>query len=400
MATGRHDSFREVFMSRAGGQSVLTLVLAGWTVAACSFAPVSPAGPTGAAGSGGTSGGTSGSAGRSGVGTGGTGQGTGNGTGTGGDVGPMGGAGGDMTCGQSNTPLQMLPPDVLIVQDKSLSMNDDSNDKSCTGGCGANSKWSQVSAAIENVVMTTQANVDWGLKFFGNDNMCGVTAGATVGIAPNNYTAIQAAFSGTAPSSYTPTETAINSAVAYMQTLTDPNPKYLLLATDGLPNCPPGGGNATADDSPGAETAVTNAKAAGLSTFVVGIATTADAMATKTLNQMAMNGGVPQTGAATAYYAVSDTATLETALNSILSGIVSCSITLPPNPPANSTVGISVTTPSGDIAVAQDPTNGWSYAADMKSIVFNGSACASLMDGSYSNIIFSYTCAGGRIIIP
>jgi len=379
-------------MTWLASRSVSVVLLAGWAGAGCGFSPGNAGAPTGAGGAGATSG----SAGKSGSGTGGVGP----GTGLGGDVGPVGGAGGTASCGQSNTPLQMLPPDVLVVQDKSLSMNDDKNDKSCTGGCGANSKWSQVSAAIENVVMTTQANVNWGLKFFGSDTMCGVTAGATVGIAPNNYPAIQTAFVGTAPSSYTPTEAAINSAVAYMKTLTDPNPKYLLLATDGLPNCPPGGGNATADDSAGAETAVTNAKAAGFDTFVVGIATTADAMATATLNQMAMNGGVPQTGAATAYYAVSDTASLETALNSILSGIVSCTITLPPNPPANSTVGISVTTANGDIAVAPDPTNGWSYSADMKSILFNGTACASLMDGTYSNIIFSYTCTGGVIIIP
>lgn len=381
-------------MGQRGNVSFFVVALTSWGLSGCGFSPSSPTGTTGTGGAGATSG----AAGNSGVATGGAGgqkQGGG-----GGDIGIVGGAGGAPTCGQSNTPLQMLPPDVLVVQDKSLSMNDDSNDNACTGGCRANSKWSQVSAAIENVVMTTQATVNWGLKFFGNDNMCGVTAGATVGIATNNYTAIQAAFAGTAPSSYTPTETALNSAVAYLQTLTDPNPKYLLLATDGLPNCPPGGKNATADDSAGAETAVTNAKTAGFDTFVVGIATTADAMATATLNQMAMNGGVPQTGAATSYYAVSDTASLETALNSILSGIVSCSVTLPPNPPANSTVGISVTTPSGDIAVPEDATNGWSYSTDMKSILFNGTACTSLMSGAYSNIIFSYTCSGGKIIVP
>jgi hypothetical protein len=387
-------------MRRLGGQSVglfLVLAVGGGGLGACTFTPGEPGEATAVTGAGSKSG----SAGTSGVGTAGTtGAGASGQGGTGGDIGPAGGTGGSTSCGQSNVPLQTLPPDVLIVQDKSLSMNDDSNDKSCSGGCGAKSKWAQVSAAIENVVMATQATVNWGLKFFGNDSMCGVTAGATVDVAPDNYSAIQTAFTGTSPSSYTPTEAAVDSAVAYMKTLTDPNPKYLLLATDGLPNCAPGASKATTDDSAGAESAVTNAKAAGFDTFVVGIATTADAMATMTLNQMADNGGVPQTGAATSYYAVSDTATLETALNSILSGIVSCTIAVPPDPPANSTVGISVTTGGGDIAVPKDPTNGWSYSSDGKSILFNGTACSSLMNGSYSNIIFSYTCAGGTIIIP
>jgi len=388
----------------SGGQSVglfLFLAAGGHGLVGCTFTPPVPGEATGEGGAGamvGSGGDTATGSGGT-LGAGGTTATTGAGGGAG-DIGPAGGTGGTASCGQSDVPLVMLPPDVLIVQDKSLSMNDDSNDKSCTGGCGANSKWAQVSAAIENVVMATQATVNWGLKFFGNDSMCGVTAGATVDIAANNYGAIQTAFTGASPSSYTPTETAMNSATAYMMTLKDPNPKYLLLATDGLPNCGPGASKVTNDDSTGAETAVTSAKAAGFQTFVVGIATAADAMATATLNQMALNGGVPQTGAATSYYAVSDTATLEAALNRILSGIVSCTISLPPNPPANSTVGISVTTAGGDIAVASDPTNGWSYSADMKSILFNGTACSSLMNGTYSNIIFSYTCAGGKIIIP
>lgn len=389
-------------MQRFGGQSgglFLFLALGVYGSVGCAFTPAELDDSTGTAGAAARSG----TAGTFGPGTGGTGTpGTAGtvGTGTGGDVGPMGGTGGDTSCGQSNVPLQMLPPDVLMVQDKSSSMNDDKNDKSCSGGCGANSKWAQVSAAMENVVMATQATVNWGLKFFGNDSSCGVTAGATVDVAPNNYGAIQTAFTGTSPSSYTPTEVAMNSATAYMMTLKDPNPKYLLLATDGLPNCAPGAAKVTTDDSAGAEMAVTNAKTAGFPTFVVGIATAADAMATTTLNQMAVNGGVPQAGAATSYYAVSDTATLEAALNSILSGIVSCTISVPPDPPANSTIGISVTTANGDIAVPSDPTNGWSYSTDMKSILFNGTACSSLMNGSYSNIIFSYTCAGGTIIIP
>jgi len=318
-------------------------------------------------------------------------------SGSGGDVGITGAAG--MSCGQTNVAIQPEPPDILIVQDKSLSMNQDATGQNCnTAGC---SKWSQVSAAIDNVVMATQTTVNWGLMFFGSDNMCGVSTTADVPIATGNYSPIQQAFATNQPSSYTPTESAVNAAVKYMQTLTDPNPKYLLLATDGLPNCVPGGRSATTDDSPGAETAVTNAAAAGFKTFVVGIATTADQMATQTLNTMAVNGGEPQTGAATQYYAIMDTASLETALTKIVGLIASCTIPLTGAPPNLSNVAVSAQDSTGKIIeVPNDPANGWSYTdATMTSIVLTGTACSSLQSGAYSNFQFIYACAGTKICV-
>jgi hypothetical protein len=275
---------------------------------------------------------------------------------------------------------------------------DASGNKCSTNGC---SKWSQVTAAIENVVMSTQANVNWGLKFFANNSTCGITAGAAVDIATNNYSAIQKSFSNTSTGGSTPTETALDSATAYMQTLTDTNPKFLLLATDGLPNCQPGNSSTSADDSAGAEAAVTRAAQAGFSTFVVGIATSSDPMATMTLNTMATNGGYPQTGAATSYYSVTDTASLETALNKIVGIVASCTMPLNGAPTNFSNVAVSVQTSSGPIAVPQDTTqtNGWDYVNNKTSVQFFGPACDSLKSGAYTNVQFIYACPGMQIII-
>src|ERR1700689_3740890 len=77
--------------------------------------------------------------------------------GVGGDVGgTSGGIGGDIGpgepfCGVGTTPVQPPTSDVLILMDRSSSMNDDSNEMTCTGGCGATSKWSLLSAAVENL---------------------------------------------------------------------------------------------------------------------------------------------------------------------------------------------------------------------------------------------------------
>jgi hypothetical protein len=326
------------------------------------------------------------------------------------------GTGGMMTsCGQTNVSVMPEPPDILIVQDKSLSMNQDAtgcccggngrnscNTGTCTGNtaCGATSKWSQVSAAIDTVVMTTQTTVNWGLMFFGSDSMCGVNAMPNVAIAASNYTAISQAYASNQPSSYTPTESAVNAAAAYMQTVTDTNPKYLLLATDGLPNCNPNGNTVTDDDSAGATTAVMSAAKAGFPTFVVGIGNT---MGVTTLNQLATAGGEAQVGSAdgNSFYEVNSTADLVTALNKIVGMVASCNIPLTGVNGTLEKVAVSAKDASGNtVEIMQDSTNGWSYTdTSMTTIILNGTACTDLQNGMLSDFQFIYTCSTGTICI-
>jgi von Willebrand factor type A domain len=392
-------------MRRLQRQVVKAILIS--SVVGCGFSPGTPGESL-------TSGGAA-SSGNSGGGTGGV-----SGTGTG--IGLTSGAGGDVgfgtggtTCATNNIPVMPEPPDILIVQDKSGSMTEQANgcccgtgannctgNVNCTGAsdCGANSKWSQVSAAIDTVVMTTQASVNWGLIFFASDNMCGVSGTPNVTIAGNNYTAISQAYANGTPGSYTPTEAAMNAAVAYMKTLTDTNPKYLLLATDGLPNCVPNDKNAGDDDSPGATTAVMNAAAAGFSTFVVGIGNT---MGDATLNGFATAGGEPQTGSAdgNSFYEVNSTADLVTALNKIVGIIASCTIPLTGVPAGETNVAVSVDDASGNpTKVPEDSTNGWSYTDTTDTAIqLNGSYCDSIKAGTYSNVQFVYACEGMPICI-
>jgi von Willebrand factor type A domain len=352
----------------------------------CAFSPGTPGEEVGTGGASSTGSGV-GSGGVSGITTG---QGL-----TGGDIGVTGAAG-TMSCGQATVPIMPLPPDILIVQDKSLSMNENAAGDNCnTAGC---SKWSQVSAAIDSVVMATQTTVNWGLVFFGTNSTCGTTSTPVVPVEANAYTAINTAFTGNQPASYTPTAAAMNAAVTYMNTLTDMNPKYILLATDGLPNCG-AGGNMTADDSPNAEAAVTTAKTAGYPTFVVGIGNT---MGDATLNVMAVNGGEPQVGSAdgNSFYSVQSTTELEAALNKIVGIIASCTISLSSAPTGFTNVVISATDASGKpVAIPMDPTNGWSYDANKANVILNGTACANLQNGTYSDFNFNYACEGVTICI-
>jgi len=384
---------------------LLPCFLAGCGFKASTGQPVtSGAGGIGA----GTGTGTGGQAGSGGaVGTGGTIIVVGEGGGSGGDV----GFGVDASnCGQTSVSVMPLPPDILIVQDRSLSMTDDSNDQPCAGGtaagdgnCGANSKWAQVTAALNLVVGQTQNTVNWGLIFFGDEvKSCTPGTAPDVDITPGaSSQLIQAAFNGVlfTGSTGTPTTAVMNSAVQYLQGLTDPNPKYLLLATDGEPNC--AGGNVNANDATGAENAVAGANTAGFPTFVVGIATATDAMATNTLNAMAVNGGEAQTGAATQYYSVTDTASLETVLAQIVGKTVSCTIPLTGVSGDLDKVAVSAKDASGNaIEIMQDPVNGWSYTDPTKTaIILNGDACNNLKSVTYTGFQFIYTCATGTIMI-
>src|SRR5450432_1266793 len=181
----------------------------------------------------------------------------------------------DANCQNQPFSADALPPDHLIVLDRSGSMNQDASGMMCRGAaCAGTSKWDQMTAAINQVVAMTETTVNWGIKFFGNDNSCGVVDGATVPPAPSNAMAIATAIADPVnkPGSNTPTAAGELSAGTYLATLTDPNPKFILMATDGQPNC--AGGVANTTDDMATITAVGTVKTMGYPTFVIGIATT------------------------------------------------------------------------------------------------------------------------------
>jgi hypothetical protein len=371
----------------------------------CVFTPSLPEeATTGSGGAAGSHFGTGGS-----TGSGGAVFGTGNssGTGSGGDVGITGSAG-TQGCGQMNVGIMPIPPDILIVQDKSGSMNDDDNDNSCKGGCGSNSKWSQVSAALTQVVTATDTTINWGIKFFSDNSACDASGAPAVTVAGGNGSAVSGAIAGTKPGGNTPTRDAISTGAAYLATLTDTNPKYLLLATDGLPNCPVGCASMsmpsmsctntpnTSEETAAAQ-AVSDAAAQGFKTFVIGIGNVSAAVST--LNQFAINGGMPQQNAATSYYAATDPTALENALNAIIGQVASCTISLSSAPSGFTNVAVSADSAAGTVEIPQDPTNGWSYSTDMKSVNLNGTSCDNLKNGTYSNFQFYYACPGTTIHI-
>jgi hypothetical protein len=382
----------------------------------CGYKPagsVSPAGAAGRGGMGGTSG-AGGTGGAAGAGTGGTG---------GMRMPPViildggndlaGNSTPDANCGARSKTAMKVAPDILIVLDRSGSMNDDINNQMCrpdggfggTQGCGAQSKWALMIPAITQVVTETDVDVNWGLKWFPDNGTgagtCSVNTSAAVPVGPGNGAAITAAIMGaTGPTggvvgyNGTPTRSAAEGATTYMSTLTDMSPKFILLATDGLPTCA-GDGGAAADDSAAAVTAVGAARTAGFPTFVVGIATGGSGPADATLSSMATAGGLPRM-ATPAYYPVTNATDLAAAIKTLIGAAGTCTFQIGPNPTDDGTTSLDRINVFGDgEEITRDPNhaNGYDYTDDTKtSIEVHGPLCAQIMSGEIKDVTVTFRC--------
>jgi hypothetical protein len=255
------------------------------------------------------------------------------------------------------------------------------------------SRWDETTTALKKVVMTTDTKIRWGIKFFPEGNQCNVGAPPAIPVGDMTGAMIVAAIDGQNPGGRTPTQAAVRTSAAYMAAVADPNPKYLLLATDGEPNCGMGG---NASDAPGAIQAVTDVAAMGIPTFVVGIATaTSDPMADATLSMMATAGGRPRAAMPT-YYPVTTADDLAAALGTIGGQIASCNFGLGRKPPVPDNIAVT----GGGMRIPRDPThmNGWDYGTGQMSIVLYGSYCDRAKAGTLSDVQAIFGCPG--IVIP
>jgi hypothetical protein len=286
-------------------------------------------------------------------------------------------------CGLTRFAVERLPPNVLIVLDKSASMN-----QLAQGliGClflQCNSKWTDMKNALTSTVTATQATINWGLKLFPTDDMCGVSDGITTPVAANNASMVNAAIAANNPAGLTPTRFAIEGAGRYLMGLPTPNPRYVVLATDGLPNC--GGQGDQADDA-ATIMAVANLAAAGIPVYVIGVGTLGDGDAT--LSAMARAGGKPRT-ANPAYYPVTTSADLSAALSAIGGQIISCTLPIK-QPPDPSNIAVE----ADGARVPRSGADGWEYGPGMTTIQLSGSWCARYQDGTIKDVQTVFGCPG------
>ncbi|HXU81132.1 MAG TPA: vWA domain-containing protein [Polyangia bacterium] len=302
----------------------------------------------------------------------------------------------DKNCGLQTFKLQQRPAELMLVLDRSGSMNDPAGPMSTV------SKWTDVTGALDETIMKTQSLVQWGLKSFPSSDMrCMVSDGVEVPSAAMNYAPVWARIQAVAPGigagGGTPTTLAVQKTVAYLDATPSMNPRYLVLATDGEPNCAAGGGGRNggfgANDDAAAIKAVADAVTAGYKTFVIGIATSG--LADQVLSQMATAGGEPRM-ANPPYYPVANRQDLIDALGVITGLVTDCVFRLNMPPPSPNDTAVNV----GTTRVPRDPShmNGWDYGAANKSIQFYGPACEAVKKAAGENVQIIFGCPG--VVIP
>jgi hypothetical protein len=269
--------------------------------------------------------------------------------------------------------------EMVLVLDRSNSMHENTP----TG-----TRWSDLTTSI-NHVLAARSDVAWGLSLFpASDAEACLTTPLAIAPAAGSAAAISVAIGAATPTgSGTPTRQAVIEAGNALLAAGRPTRKYLLLATDGEPNCTPGIADGAASDVVGTTRAVRTLAEQGLPTFVLGLAVGPGS--SSALASMAQAGGHARAGT-TAYYTASDANDLEAALAEVARLIAVCTFDLSPPPPAGATPSLSI----GGVSYPRNPTHagdGWDITGAGRSIELYGAACDAIQSGAAIQI--SYGCA-------
>jgi hypothetical protein len=302
----------------------------------------------------------------------------------------------DANCGIQTSNTAKAPTDVLLVLDRSGSMNESiADDCCCSSSCrqlisikmcantsNCTERWPALTAAV-NATIAKTSGINWGLKLFstrGGADSCSVSNGVEVGTS-GGAAAVEDAITTASPLGSTPTAKGIAAATAYLRTVNDNNNKVILLATDGEPNCRPGLelSSPNTPDVDGTTAALQAAQAAGFRSYVIGIGPSVG-----NLDNFARAGGTDH------YFPATSASDLADALAAISKAVSSCTFTMSQRPPDPNNVAVYL---DGKI-LSNDPANGWTFGATSQTVMLNGSACNAITSGAASKVQVLFGCAG------
>ena len=284
-------------------------------------------------------------------------------------------------CGSAAFQPTRTSGEMVLVLDRSNSMRESTP----TG-----SKWADLIGSIDNV-LARRSEVAWGLSLFpASDARACLTAPVSITPATGTAPAITSLIHGATPTgSGTPTREALSQAGREILGSSRPTRKYLMLATDGDPNCLPGAIDANSSDVAGTTATIRSLAEQGVTTFVLGVAVRSTSAAA--LTTMAQAGGHARQGM-TPYYTASDATELEGALDEVARQVALCTFELSPPPPAGSSLSLSI----GGHTFPRNVTHvgdGWDVTGAGRAIELYGAACDAIQAGG--SIQVGYGCGAG-----
>ena len=297
--------------------------------------------------------------------------------------------GGD--CGGFAFEINNVPPNVMILLDRSGSMNGEVPGSS-------DNRWEVAVSVVDTVTSAFDQSIRFGLATYSSCLPGGCSPGAiVVPMLPLNAANIQTFLGNTAgvgsvsgqlpgldgrihylcESGNPETSTGVSLAdLVGEPSLQDPERNNaILLITDGGES-----GECTDNvNGPGGAAALYG-QAVPVLTFAVGFG---DAVSEQ-LEEIAIAGGTEHGLLA------NDPASLQMALESALQTVASCTFTLDqvPDDPSQIFVFLDLD-PAG---LPNDPVNGWTYDPLTNSVTFHGTACQSIKDGSVVDVDVVYGC--------
>jgi len=290
-------------------------------------------------------------------------------------------------CGAQEAKVEAIPPNLLIVLDRSCSM---------TSLVSGKSKWQIAVEAINKMTTDFNAKIRFGITLFPDldTNNCGQGA-IPIPVAPGTEPQIQDLLTKSLNTNnkYYPNGPCVtNIDTAMKQATTEPafddtdRASYALLITDGKQ----AGCNAANGDADTLMFITDLYQSRNVPTFVLGFGAGIDGAQ---MDIFADAGGVPASMASPKYYKAEDQMSLDAALNAIATKTLSCTLALQSQPPKSDEIYVFFD--NNPTQVPKDATHmdGWDYDPANNTVTFYGPACDKLKSGTVMDLDVVFGCA-------
>jgi hypothetical protein len=295
------------------------------------------------------------------------------------EVGPRDAQPTDNTCAAVDLDAERVTPNVLLIVDRSGSMGSED----FPTGSGT-SRWDALRDALldtpDGLLFSLQSSIRFGFVSYESGTRGTCPNLRTVPCAIDNYDTIDMSYSMQNPAGGTPTGDSMTAVLGMLDTLVPTaeagDPTIFILATDGEPDtCEDGndevGGRIESVDATEASFA------AGIATYVISVGSDVGADHLQDVANAGLGRG--RTDPDAPYWVANDTAGLNTALATIIGGVVDCRLTLSGS--IDPSLACSGEVRLGGTPIPCDDPNGW-RAIDATTIELTGTACDDLQGGA------------------